>query len=99
TVVWADFKRRTVVKAVQCRLPVRTGTDTLSNSAMDLIGRRLMWHESAVYGGRLTGVELRFGYESGDDRASRWIEVKDIRKPITITKKDIGLSNLMIPAR
>jgi hypothetical protein len=63
----ADFKRRVFIKRVVCRNPIRTGTDALAFSTIDLIGRQMTWKSGVEtsLNWKLVSFGMRFSYDYG----------------------------------
>lgn len=100
----ADFARRMFLKTVVCRNPVRTGSDVVSVSSLDLIGRNLTWDQGVVSDleWKLTAFALRFSYDygfgqhGGDLSASRNVAVAG-QKAATVTADHVGLRDVVRP--
>lgn len=66
----ADFQKRVFTKWVWCQNPPRTGSDNISFSSVDLIGRTLTWRvadgsEDDALAGELKSLFLKFSYDYG----------------------------------
>jgi hypothetical protein len=100
----ADFARRMFLKTVVCRNPVRTGSDVVSVSSLDLIGRKLTWDQGVVTDleWKLTAFALRFSYDygfgqnGGDLPASRNVVVAG-QQAATVTADNVGLRDVVKP--
>jgi hypothetical protein len=100
----ADFARRMFVKSVVCRNPVRTGSDVVSVSSLDLIGRKVTWDQGvdSELKWALTAFAMRFSYDFGFGQnggvlpASRNVAVA-AQESATITADHVGLRDVVRP--
>lgn len=93
----ADYKRRVFIKRVKYHSPVRTGTDTLANSSIDLNGRILSW---APFGTphppfRLSKIVILFPYDYKDEPISRYIIIPESADEIIIEPEHLGLAGII----
>ncbi|WDH20646.1 caspase family protein [Pseudomonas chlororaphis] len=104
--LWADFKSRVITKYVWCKNLVRTGDDTTSFSAVDLIGRTLTWTVGTPirpFNWSLKSMQIRFNYDYGfgqrrgspSERAKpgRLIEPNG-QASVVISKEQVGLDGV-----
>lgn len=71
----ADFQKRVFRKWVWCQNPPRSGSDNISFSSVDLIGKALTWHvadgaQDDAIAGEMKSLFLKFSYDYGFGQSS-----------------------------
>jgi hypothetical protein len=98
----ADFQKRMFIKLVQCRNPIRSGSDVTAFSALDLVGRELTWEEGVTTNltWNLVTFGLRFSYDYGFSQnytqlpIGRQIEIHG-NKAVKIVADNVGLASAL----
>jgi hypothetical protein len=89
----ADFKRRKIIKRVRCDNMIRTDTQTVDRTAVDLIGRRLSWETLIRDNGkrRLMTLALIFPFAPSYDPYLKYLHPDPAGNSFRMTAADLGL--------
>lgn len=92
--IYADFKKRKLVKQVRCQNLVRSGDDATSFSSADLIGRSMSWSQVVAPTPlwQLTSFFMRFSYDYGFDQRTSIPERAPPNRQVPV----IGVSSVKI---
>ena len=88
----ANYVDRVFLQRVECKNPLRTGSDFLAMSAFDLIGREVSWDKNSPPDCDLIRVAFNFEYDYSYERFIRYRNVKN-KKTFIVSAEDVGLED------